>query len=417
MTRLINKIVFLTFFLLACISLNAQIQSEWRGIGRTGVYPESGLMKQWPENGPELLWVSKDLPKGNSSVAIGENAIYLTGLIDTMDILLALDLSGTIIWKTPYGRSWKGSYPESRSTPTLVDDRLYVSSGFGDLACVDAFSGKLIWSVQSQEQFGGLVGRWGIAESPLVVGNIVVYTCGGPKTTVVGIDKETGKTVWISPSLNDSPSYSSPLLIEKGGKKEIIAVTEKNILAVSPENGNIIWTFNYGDYTSPDKRNNHPNTPLYSDGYLFMSSGYDHKSVMLKLSDNATSVSLVWVDSTFDVHLGGMVKLGKYIYGSNWQNNGNGNWACLDWDSGKVMYETKWFNKGAIISADGMLYCYEEKTGNIALVKPVPEKFDVVSSFRVPYGTGPHWAHPVIHNKILYIRHGETLIAYSIETK
>jgi hypothetical protein len=109
-----------------------------------------------------------------------------------------------------------------------------------------------------------------------------------------------------------------------------------------------------------------------------------------------------------------LVKKGNYIYGSNWQNNGSGNWACLDWNTGKIMYETKWYNKGAIISADGMLYCYEEKTGNLAIVNPTPEKFDIVSSFKIPFGTGPHWAHPVIHDKILYVRHGDALMAYSI---
>lgn len=397
-----------------CNYLNAQVISEWRGIGRTGIYPDSGLLKEWPVSGPELLWVSKDLPKGYSSPAIGNNSLYLTGLVDTMDVMIALEMNGSVKWKTPYGRAWNGSYPESRSTPTLDGEHLFASSGFGDLACIDAFTGKLIWSVQSQEKYGGLTGRWGIAESPLVVGNIVVYTCGGEKTTILALDKFTGETIWVSASLNDNPSYSSPLVITKNGKKQIIAVTEKYILGVAPENGSFTWKFNYGDFASPEKRNNHPNTPLYYQNHIFMSSGYDHYSVMLKLSDDASSVSLVWVDSTLDVHLGGMVKLGDYIYGSNWQNNSNGNWACLNWDTGKVMYDTKWYNKGAIISADGMLYCYEEKTGNFALVKPNPDKFEIVSSFKIPFGSGLHWAHPVIHNKILYVRHGDALMAYSI---
>jgi outer membrane protein assembly factor BamB len=409
-----TKLFLLLYCLIPATSLHAQLQSEWRGIGRSGVYPETGLLKQWPESGPELLWASKDLPKGYSSVAVGNDALYLTGLTDTMDVMVALEMNGTVKWKTVYGRAWNGSYPESRSTPTLDGNRLYASSGFGDIACVDAISGKLLWSVRSQEKFGGRLGRWGIAESPLVLGNNVLYTCGGEKTTLVALDKYTGETAWMSSGLEENPSYSSPVLIELNGKKQVVAVTEKYILGIAPDDGNIVWKFPYGEYTSPEKRNNHPNTPLYSEGYLFMSSGYDHKSVMLKMADDASSVSLAWIDSTLDVHLGGMVRVGNYIFGSNWLNNANGNWACLDWNTGKVMYETKWFNKGAIISADGMLYCYEEKTGNLALVKPSPEKFDVVSSFKVPFGTGLHWAHPVIHDKILYVRHGDVLMAYSL---
>jgi outer membrane protein assembly factor BamB len=316
MMSLICKFFFFSC-LMAVFHVYGQVQSEWRGIGRTGVYNETGLLKKWPVEGPELLWVLKDLPKGYSSVAIGKEVLYLTGLIDSMDVIVALDMNGNLKWKTPYGRSWYASYPESRSTPTLDGNRLYVSSGFGDLACVDAISGKLIWSVQSQEKFGDLVGRWGIAESPLIVDNKVMYTCGGDKTTMIALDKLSGETIWITEGLNENPSYSSPLLIEHNNRKQIVAVTEKYILGISPGDGKIKWKFPYGEYCSPEKRNNHASTPLYSDGNLYMSSGYNHKSVMLKLSDDASSVSLVWVDSTLDAHLGGMLKLGNYIYGSN----------------------------------------------------------------------------------------------------
>jgi outer membrane protein assembly factor BamB len=411
-----NSIKFIFLFISFFVSLfvNGQVVSEWRGPARTGVYSDTGLLKSWPENGPPLLWISRDLPKGNSSVATGNNKLFITGLMDTLDVLVALDTNGLPLWKTPYGKAWPGAFPESRSTPTLDGDRVYVTSGNGDLACIDANDGKLNWTMNSLVQFAGTVGRWGIAESPLIVGNKVIYTCGGVKTTLVALDKMNGETIWMTASLGDNVTYSSPLLIERHGKKQIVAVTEQHILGVDPENGKIAWTFNYGDYTSEEKRNNHPNTPLYFDGKLFMSSGYDHKSVMLELSENITSAKLIWIDSTLDVHLGGMVKIGSYIYGSNWINNSNGNWACLNWDTGRVQYETKWYNKGAIIAADELLYCYEEKSGHLALVHPTPEKFDVISSFKIPYGSGPHWAHPVIHNKILYVRHNEVLLAYSI---
>jgi len=101
----------------------------------------------------------------------------------------------------------------------------------------------------------------------------------------------------------------------------------------------------------------------------------------------------------------------------NWLNNGDGNWVCLDWDSGETMYEKKWYNKGSIISADGMLYCYEEKKGNLALVKATPDDFALVSSFRITQGKGQHWAHPVISDGKLYMRHGDVLMVYNIKAK
>ncbi|MFN8206053.1 MAG: PQQ-binding-like beta-propeller repeat protein [Bacteroidales bacterium] len=396
---------------------DAQVTSEWRGPGRSGIYPEKNLLKQWPEGGPQLLWSRTDLPKGYSSLAIGNERLFLTGLQDSMDVLTALDLHGNVLWQSRYGRAWNGSYPESRSTPTIEGNRLYVSSGYGDLACLDASTGKLIWSVKTREQFDGSVGRWGIAESPLLHEDKVFFTCGGSKTTLVALDKSTGEVKWTTECLNETPSYVSPLLIKHGGKNQVVAVTENTILAVNPGTGNIEWKFNYGEYKPADARNNHSTTPLFADGRLYMSSGYNHYSVMLQLNQGATAASLVWVDSTLDVHLGGVVKVDNYIFGSNWLNNGNGNWACLDWNTGKTMYETKWHNKGSIISADGMLYCYEEKSGNLALVRPTPVKFDIVSSFKLSLGTGPHWAHPVISNGVLYVRHGEALMAFNLTGK
>ncbi|HEY3371343.1 MAG TPA: hypothetical protein VGK10_10870, partial [Prolixibacteraceae bacterium] len=156
------------------------------------------------------------------------------------------------------------------------------------------------------------------------------------------------------------------------------------------------------------------NTPLYDNNEIFITSGYDHPAIMLSLAPDGRSVSLKWTNADFDNHLGGVVKVGDAIFGSNWVGNGGGNWMCVDWASGKTMYETKWFNKGSIISADGLLYCYEEKTGNLALVRPNAEKFEVISSFKVNQGEGPHWAHPAIYDGKLLVRHGESLMVYNL---
>ena len=157
------------------------------------------------------------------------------------------------------------------------------------------------------------------------------------------------------------------------------------------------------------------NTPLFWDGGIFVTNGYNHPNGMLDLSEDGNSVTQRWSEKVLDTHLGGDVRLGSYIYGSNWQNNAKGKWVCLDWNTGKLMYETEWITKGQIISADGMLYCYEEKTGNIALVKPSPEKFEIISSFQIPLGSGVSWSHTVINNGILYVRHMDALMAYKIK--
>jgi hypothetical protein len=141
-------------------------------------------------------------------------------------------------------------------------------------------------------------------------------------------------------------------------------------------------------------------------------------SFMLELNSDATGVKLLWENSDLDTHLGGFVLIDGTIYGSTWTNNTQGSWAAIDWKTGETRYNTPWGegrSKGSVISADGMLYCYDERRGSVGLVRPTPEKFDVVSEFRITKGEGPHWAHPVINNGVLYIRHGKALMAFRIK--
>ncbi len=387
--------------------VNGQVTSEWRNLGRTGVYLETGLLKKWPEKGPQLIMSATGLPKGNSSVAVGRDKLYLTGTTGENEVLIALDMKGNKLWETIFGRAWTESFPESRCTPTLDGDRVYVTSGVLDAACIDAESGEIKWSVKVNEKFEGAFGEWGKAESPLIIGDLIYFTPAGNRTTMVALHKMTGETVWESESLKDISSYVSPLLVNHEGLQFITGVTERYIFAIAPADGRILWKFDYGSSL-------HMCTPLYAEGCLFVSTGYDHGNVMLKLSADGRPPTLLWKDSTLDTHHGGYVRVGNYIFGSNWLSNSKGRWVCLEWNTGKVMYETDWKNKGPVITAEGMLYCYEEKSGYIALVRPTPEKFDMVSSFKVPLGSGPNWSHPVIHNKILYIRHGDALMAYDI---
>ncbi|MFC2121261.1 PQQ-binding-like beta-propeller repeat protein [Bacteroidota bacterium] len=407
--------------LLITLSINSVFSQkivQWRGENRDGIYNETGLLKEWPGNGPELLWSSENIPKGFSSPAVTNNMIYLTGKNETEDIITAIDLKGNIQWQTPYGRAWDKTYSNSRGTPTIEDDRIYLYSGYGEATCINAKNGDIVWSRKVHEEYGGLLGKWGICESLLLVDNKVFVTIGGNKTTMIALDKKTGETIWLSKSIEDRASYTSPILVERGAKKIIINVTDNNIFGVNAANGEILWKFDFGSYAGGrGGSNNHTNSPLYKEGLLYVSSGYDHKSVMLKLAEDGNSVELEWIDEVLDIHHGGAVLVDGFIYGSNWEHNRMGTWVCLDWKTGKVKYDKEWINKGSIISAEGMLYCYEEKTGYLALVKANPEKFDIISSFQIPLGTGPHWAHPVIKNGILYLRHENAIMAYDINNE
>jgi outer membrane protein assembly factor BamB len=294
-------------------------------------------------------------------------------------------------------------------------------SGRGEVVCVDAIKKEIQWSVPAFDEFEGEHWYWEIAEQPLLVDDKIVFTPGGHKTSMVALDKLNGKTIWQTETLHDTTAMVTPTLIRYGNKRIIVNVMIKYIIGVDADNGNILWKVLYSEIEPPTdhpwKPHNNCVMPIYNDGHLFVTSGYDHVGVMFKLVDGGNEIEQVWINRTLDCHHGQVVKVGDYIYGANWLNNRNGNWCCVDWATGETKYEKKWHSKGSISAADGMLYCYEEREGNLALVEPTPDDFKVISSFKITQGRGPHWAQPVIHNGELYIRHGEVLMAYDIKDK
>ncbi len=413
----------LSIILLSMLSsfVGAQDISEWREENRTGVSAEKSLLKSWPAAGPTLIWSNLDLSRGYSSPSFGANTIYITGNKGNDDILYALDMNGKILWQTVMGRAWTQSNPESRATPTVEGNRVYCSSGFGDLACIDGTTGKIIWSYKASELHKGTYGSWGIAESLLINGDKVFYSPGGPETMTIALNKTTGNLIWKSASLNDKPGYVSPILINYAGKKMIVNVSLGHIFGVDASNGEILWKVSHEQSSDPNLRRFELikcTTPLYKDGMVYVTGGYDTGGMMVKIAADGKSANVAWTDNNLDNHHGGVVLVDGYIYGSNWLNNNNGNWCCIEWKTGKKMWEEHWNNKGSIISAEGMLYIYDEKNGNAGLLKVNPEKFDLVSSFKVTQGdSGPFWAHPVIHNGVLYLRHSNALMAYNIKAQ
>ena len=398
--------------ILAC----GQKIGEWRPENRTGVSAEKGLLKSWPANGPVMLWSNIELGKGHSQPSFGAGTIYITGNVEKNDLLYALNMEGKILWKTVIGRAWNESNPESRSAPEVEDNKVYTCSGFGDLACIDGTTGKIIWTYKASELNKGTYGRWGIAESLLIDGNKIFYTPGGPETMTIALNKTTGTVIWKSASLNEKPGYVSPILINFAGKKVIVNASMGHLFGIDASNGEILWKVKHDQSSDPNMRRYELikcTTPLYSEGMVYVTGGYDTGGMMVKIADDGKDASIVWKDSVLDNHHGGVVVVNGYIYGSNWLNNNKGNWCCIEWKTGNKMWEETWNTKGSIIAAEGMLYIYDERNGNVGLLRATPDKFDLVSSFKVTMGeTGPFWAHPVIHNGILYLRHMNALMAY-----
>ena len=390
----------------------------WRGPGRTGIYNETGLMKSWPTAGPALIWEAEGIGMGYSSTTVTNDAVYITGIRGDKDVLTAFTQDGKKKWDLEYGSMSKvDSRPESRCTPTFANGRIFVVSGMGELSCVSP-NGKILWTVDYYKKYSATVPRFGITESPVVVDNKVIVTPGGNIAAMVAFNVENGNVVWETPSLNEGSQYVNPLLIETKGMKVIITHTPTWIIGVNAANGKILWKFNFGSVNDDQGGGkNYIHTPIYKDGFLFAANGYGQTSAKIKINWDGKDPELVWKNPEINPHVGGMVLIGNYIYSSTHDNNTKGRWICVDWTTGKTMWITDWNNKGSVISAEGLLYLYEEKSGNVALVRPNNEKLDIISSFKVTKGTGPYWAHPVINKGRLFLRHGDYLAVYSIKAK
>jgi len=400
-----NLLAFIVVSLF-CFDISAQDIVQWRGVNRDGIYNEKGLMKQWPENGPVSLWHFDELGDGHSSATVTSNAIYTAGTLNGNGLVFAFDLNGKLLWKTEYGKEWVESWPGVRSTPLFVDGSLYIMSGYAKVVCLDALKGNIRWSVDLLKDYDGRNIVWSVTENLLVDGNKLFCTPGGVDANVVALDRNNGKLIWKSKGKGEMSAYCSPMMIKLSDKSIFVTMTANSIIGLDASNGNLLWS-----HEQTNQYSVHANTPIFSHGYLYCVSGYGKGGVMLKLSPEGNSVTEVWRNTSLDNRFGGVILLNGKLYGSGDKSR---KWFVLDWQSGKELGSSDMFPKsGNIIFADGLLYCYSEN-GEVGLVEPKDNGFNLISKFKVPFGANQHWAHLVIKDKKLYVRHGTSLMVYSI---
>jgi outer membrane protein assembly factor BamB len=383
--------------------------SQWRGPERDGKYPDTNLLKEWPAQGPDLLWTATDLGEGFSSPAVTASGVYVTGMVDGTGYLFAFNNEGKSKWKTAYGPEWEDGHDGTRTTPTVVGDKIYLMSGQAKTVCINTPDGKIIWEVDLVKSFGARNLKWGMTESVLVDGDRVFCTPGGGSAMMVILDRFTGKTLKVIEGNGEKSAYCSPVIVNHNGKRLLLTMTGRSLIGLDAETGDFLW----GQYHKT-RYDINPNTPMYVDGYVYAVSGYGTGGQLVKLSEDGKSIELIWSDETLDSQMGAAVIVDNYIYGSGHRNKG---WHCVEWKTGKVQYTSPELGrKGNIIFADGLLYCYAEN-GEMGLVRPNPNKFDIISSFEIEEGSGSHWAHPVISDSKLYVRHGDVLMVYDIRKK
>lgn len=386
-------------------SRTAAAGADWpafRGVYRDGKSPDTGLLKEWPEGGPPLLWKTDILGEGFSSVSVVGGTVYATGEADDVLTLFAFDEAGTLRWKTPHGPAWTESYPGARATPTVDGNRIYLLSGRGLLRCFDAQNGKPVWQRDAAE-FGGSPGGWGYAESVLIYGKLAIFKPGGANC-IVALDKETGQNVWASRGFQAGPEYSSCLPVEAGGVSMIVTGTNQGIVAVDARGGAMLWS-------NPFSAGNTANcpTPAFSDGMVFWANGYGKGGICISLAGGRATEA--WTTGDMVCHHGGYVIHEGHIYGNN-----NEGWACLDLKTGRTLWNERLVGKGSVCWADNMLYLFSEDRGRAALATCSPEGVELKGEVQVE-GDGPSWAHPVVIGGRLYLRYATNLYCFDVKAK
>ncbi len=400
----------LTTTLLLSFSANAQIINNWRGPDRDGKYPETNLLKEWPEGGPEMLWSYETLGKGFTSASVDKDKIYITGIEGEIGSLHIFTVKGQLEKKIAYGSDIfsPSGFPGSRSSPTVAGNLCYIVTGFGKLVCIDTKTEKIQWSKDLFADFDGKNIRFSFTENLLINGNLIYVSPGGIKNNVIALNRMTGDLVWTSAGKGDVSAYCSPQFIVNNGRKLLVNMMSQYTIAVDAASGELVWSYPYANGNRI-----HPNTPIYQDNSLYIFSGYGEGSQRLKVYADTTQPTNIWTNKKVDPQMGGAILMNGYIYASGDRNR---KWFCVDWATGEIKFESVELDKGTIIEADGLLYVYTEK-GEVALIEPLAGSFRIISKFQIKMGSEQHWAHLVIKNGILYVRHGNALMAFNIKKK
>jgi len=403
--------------LLATCPLNAQESvpaaswPEFHGPTRDNISPEKGLLKQWPEGGPRLIWKFSECGNGYSGVTIADGMIFTAGDFGDEEVLLALDMQGKLLWRSPSGSSWTGASPGSRATPTYNEGRLYHLTPSGRLAAFEAKGGKEVWAVDLKADFGARWGVWALAENVVVDGDKVLCVPGGTKGVVVALDKRTGKTLWANTELDDRAAYCSPNLVTYQGVRQLITMTNETVIGIDVASGKLLWKHPF-----PPKSPQHATTPVFRDGHVFVAAGHGKGATLLKISPDLGSAAEVWSRTDFDNCHGGVILVDGRLYGCGCRLGGKA-FFCVDFLTGKERQKDMTLGKVAMTCADGMLYCLNHN-GRMYLLEITPEGFRIASRFELPKRPdNSYLAHPVVCGGRLYLRYEQNLWAYDIKAK
>jgi outer membrane protein assembly factor BamB len=383
---------------------------QWQGPDRNGLSKETGLLKQWAAGGPPQLWSVTSVGAGYGSIAVKGGRIFVQGAGNKQSVLYVVSRAdGRGLWSKalgPEGTNDRGSGP--RGTPTVDGDRVYVLTENGQLACLKAEDGTEVWQRNILRDFGGRQIPWLISESPLVDGDRVIVSPGGPRAGMVALDKMTGRTVWASDQLSDEAGYASPIAADVQGVRVYMTLTSNAGVGVRASDGRLMWR-----YQPVANGTANIATPVFADNKVFYTSAYGTGGALLGLSAQSGEVKAQQIYFTPEMqnHHGGVVLVNGYLYGFH-----NAILVCLEFATGKVQWRDRSVGKGSLTYADGNLYILSENNV-VGLAAASPAGYQERGRFKIADQGLPSWAHPVVSGGVLYIRNQGTLTAYDVRAR
>ena len=385
---------------------------QWRGVNRDGHSSDIGLLDKWPENGPEKIWMFENAGKGYSGPAIVDGKFFTMGTRENRTIMLCLDANtGEEQWTKEIGDVLGNAWGDGpRGTPAVDSDNVYTLTGEGNLLCIAAVDGSILWETKTSE-LGGKTPNWGYSESVLIDGQKLLFTPGGEKGTVAALDKSTGEVIWQSKQIEDKAHYSSIVAAQINGAKQFVQRTEKSIFGLNPDDGALLWKTDFPGRTAVIP------TPIVIGNRVYVTAGYGSGCKTIEIQPDNT-VKELYSNREMKNHHGGVIRIGGQVFG---YSDGIG-WLCQNLSDGsEVWSERKALGKGAITYADGKLICLDEGKGHVVMLEASTDGYRELSRFtldpqsEIRASRGKIWTHPVVVNGKLYLRDQDLIYCYNIK--
>ena len=398
---------------------NAQDWSQWRGPNREGVAKATGLNLDWSQKKPPLLWTFRQAGAGYSAPTIVGTTLYCQGAAEGNDFAFATDTgTGKLKWKQNLGKQSvieRGDGP--RGSVTIDGDKLYLIRGNGQIHCLSAADGKMLWQKDFKDDFGGkIMSQWGYSESPLIDGNLVVCTPGGSQGTMVALDKNTGAVVWVCKEWTDDAGYSSAIIAEVGGIRQYIQQSAKGVAGVAAKDGKLLWKTDNAAYRTAVIP-----TPIFNDNMVYVTNGYNGGCMGIRLTKEGNNVKAetVYANRNMDNQHGGVVLINGYLYGFSESRY----WVCQNLKTGEVAWRERpdGVGKGAVLGVNDRLLLFDMQTGILAVVAASPDGWKEFGKLPIPERTkvttqdNQLWTHPVVAHGKLYVRDQDLLFCFDLK--